>query len=1536
MKKKVFSFLTFIIVMFVCSASIAQGSASSYKKTSDKDQAFNIDAEVSISVGQEIVFEDYYMPYVGNDTEFTYTVENKEIVYVTTSLNKLIGLKAGSSVVKAESEEFYSEFTVNVKLEDMNPDSGFDYLTRGSQWTEPNQNIDGWTLYTGGSSVASDQIVELYTDEENNSMIHFNHPGKYYANLYKDLKGLPGGQYYVTADMKGENVSSNNCFIRLNLNSIYGSTQTTRLEGTFDWGTFTSPVFRVEDGANLRLELYFANNSGEVWFDDIHVYRVITLDHTSFVVENSVEKLTVGNQTQIVCETIPASNVDFDYVYESLDTSIATVTKTGIINAHSNGVTTIKVTDVLGGYVRNVLVIVGVENGITAVVNNGEKIMVTEDSTNQLAVSSETSTNYTVYKYSEPLHGDYYIKDNKIIYSPAADYYTNGDNVDQFKVVVSDSHLGFTTLDVEVTILPKDDAVNVIDYWHSVEKNGVLEWTTEKNGKYDHHINDANYANGLYGGGYIQVQSYDVEVLYPEIKRNNMGANSTEQQAYRDNKGALYSKIIGTALDGSLTITSKNGGTVEILYDGKAQEIEDRYYSSQTKIIHGIIYNYTPAKNFVGYDTFEMKITNGEESVVFENTVYVLPDVVDFNFNDLNFNGVYLLSNSAWLEEVYEGYVNGDEYINTWIKYYAAEYSVFVPSGVPATSRTALEQLAIMYKVTGEQKYFDMCWEQLEAVVKDEEYSGDGTARLSWGGASNGFLDAAMVTYSVGFAYNYLKDDLSAEQKEIVLKALYEEGFYYFETLDNVNVLLHGNNHNLLVCGNLAVAALSVMSFEGDLDVTVGNESYTINVREMAAEVVTTAFKYLQIGLVHYSESGGFPEGPSYSIYAHRNMVNLLATLYNLYGTDENGNINSFGLSSIKGITDYINYPLYTSTPNYESFYYAESEYSNNQPALLWYTRIDDENINAAVLPLLAHQNEQYNIQNLLWYKPGLFEKVDLHNMEEKDMLLEGHELATFRSEFGDEMAVFTGLKGVNDYTNNYSHKNLDSGTFEIYALGERFIGNYSNETYNTVVPDGYWDYDYQRWTYYKKNAQGQNTLVINPDQNPVLTQDPYENAPITRFESNDTSGISVIDLSRVYKSEALSVQRGLRLFNNRQYVMIQDEFKLRSTSTLYWSAHTEARVDIINDKLARLTLNNKSIYVLIVSELGAFQKMSGNTPLPGTIGEFCNLDNDGITKLVIELNDIIDGTLSVVFIPTLEEISNFENYEVKPIESWVLDDSKVLPDITADDITFDLDVNKDLGQGYKYKFNPYQYSYLVKLGKNATNVPNFVVKYDEAKYDLKINKSNLFNNLTTVTLTDKTTGESRTYLYKFVADVITNASEYANYTELDVVSVSGHNNANLLIDGDNKTALNSNQKEEIIFELKDINKLTSLLIRFDGGVRNTYYFDVYYSEDGVTYKSAYFAGQSFNNIGDEIYTLGHVNAKYIKIVFYGNNNDDAVKVSEVRFFDNGSENNLVPNKPTNNNNIIIYSIVGSVCGLAAIAGVVTFIILKRRKKENV
>lgn len=1539
MKKKVVllgTFFLLIISLFVSTAvymnsknGVNGSTSSSNLAQEDRLNPIKI-TEVTLDVGEELNFETDknrgFMIYVkpAEKAELEFEVEDESVIYYTNYRYKIIALKSGTSKLTISSDKYFVELTVTVAEKNFCTDGDFESIPVGTTWKTSNETQFNWRLYTGNTPVKSTQIIEI-AEEDGNHVVHYSHPEVAYSCIYRSYAVEPG-QYYVTTRMKGENIDKD-VYVRINQGNFYGLNQTTKVKGTFDWTTFDSPIVRVQAKEQLKIELYFANNTGDVWFDDICIYRIITTDYTSINVETPAIELAVGERSQIKCDTVPSSIVDFNYTYTSLDPTIAEVNGLGMISAKKAGMTNIIVKDELHGYEKQVRVIVGQKNGISASVGEEGFVQIKEDSRNVFDVVVENSTNYEVVKYSEPSHGSYYIKNNKIIYSPTRDFYTTETN-DSFKIVVVDEVKGYQIVEIQVQVDPVDDACTITDFWLSTPKNTPLSWS-EKAGNSAYSAGDYYLNNSiplLYGGGYIQVNCRDVDVLYPEIKRANM---TTEE---RKAKAELYKKIYGTAKDGTFTLTSENGGTVEIQKDGVVQEIQDRYYTSTGKIIYGVLYNYTPKEGFIGYDHFELVVHNGEEETIAEITIYVLPGMEDFGFDKLKedgkLDGVNLLASSEWLDEVRQGYLTKDPYITRWVEYYEAQLSRKEPTAVPADARSLMEQYAILYQVTGKKDYADKCWNQMWWVVKDEDFSGDGTRRLSWGEDSNGFLDAAMVTYSVAFSYNYIKDTLSADQEKMIVKALYEEGFYYFENLKNVNVLLHGNNHSLLINGDLAMAAFAVLSYDGEpIEVSVRGNSYTINIQEMAANVITEAFRLLQIAFVHYSPSGGWPEGPSYSIYAHRNMVYLLATLRNIYG-ETDGKINSFGLWDVEGIRNYINYPLYTSSPNYSAFFYAESEYSNNQPALLWYTRIDKNNINAAILSKLADDNEQYNIMNLLWYQPGLFDEINLHEMDVLDFLLENHELATFRSSFGDEMALFTGLKGVDESPYDNAHRNLDSGTFEIYALGEKFIGNYCDEDYHEVVPNGFWDYDYQRWTYYKKNAQGQNTLVFNPEKNPVLQQDPKENAPIIAFESNASGGYSVVDLTNVYKASVISAFRGLKMFNNRTAVMIQDEFELREESVVYWSAHTEARIEIINEKLARLVMNGKSLYAYITSEQGAFTVMSGNTPLPGAIGEFCNLDNRGINKLIIKLEDVVSGTLSVVFVPTLEEIKDFSSYKTDfiSVKDWNLDNLTPLPDLAVENIEMDT----VFGDKYKYIFSPYTYQYVVKLDNTVKEVPDLKVTYDETKYKVTVEKSKLFNQLTKVNVEELATGKTRTYTYKFIVDTIIDG--YEEYTAIPVVKVTGSTGAENVLDGNANTGFISDKKEELIFELEKETTITNILIRFQGGLLNKYFFDIYSSLDGENWDCCYFSGNSTNKMGDEVYSLGFLDAKYIKIVFNGNNNDDQVKVAKVEFY----HNNYQPAKPASN--VPVLGIVlGSVGGAIALAAILTIIIVfvKKGGKKN-
>ena len=897
MKKKIVV-IAIILMMILSFVVVGQSennnnfsSISKVNNSSLKD-ALSVSGDISLAVGQEYDFSDKFKLYVteAEKNNLQIEVEDSNVLYLNASKYKFIGLKSGISKVIISSDKYYTELNVIVATKNYCDDGTFEEMESGTRWLASNEDHYGWRLYTGGSAVASDQIIEVL-DMDGNNVIHYKHTAQtQYSNLYKSFKVDPG-QYFVRAKMKGSEVAKD-VYVRVNQGNKYGLTQTQKIKETFDWEVFESGIVRVAEGETLKLEMYFALNYGEVWFDDLEIHKVITTDYTSFNVENVVEELEVGEKSQINCSTNPASVVDYQYYYEVSDSSVVTVDKLGNITALKNGIADITVRDSLYNYTKIVKAIVGTKDGINANANNNEVIEVKEDVRKEIAINVLDSTNYVISKYSEPKLGKYYIKDNKIYNTPNANIYNVDEEFDTFEVIVFDEVKGYKVVQIIVQILPVEDTPTTVEFWHSTEKGQPLKWLQE--------VNKANYSSGkLYNGGYLQVDCEDVEALYPYIYKKNMTSAEIAK------KGELYSKIFATAKDGTFKLTTSKGGEVTILLNGVVQEIHDRYYESQGKIIYGVLYDYIPPQNFHGYDTFELVIKNGETSLTVENTVYVAPGLEDFKFDELDLSGTYLLSNELWLEEVRNGYQSNDPYITKWVDFYEAQYSNHSAAGVPANARTPMEQLAILYKITGKQKYFDLLWQEILPVVNDGVFSPNTPTRLSWGQDSNGFLDAAMVTYSLAFAYNYIQDKLDDSQKEIIMKALYEEGFYYFDNLNNPNVLLHGNNHNLLVCGDLANAALAAMSYNKTITVnTRDHGEQTIEVQKMAANIVSTAFKYLQIGLVHYAENGGFPEGPSYSIYAHRNMVALYSTLRNLYGNDT----DAFGLSEIEGIINYVNY----------------------------------------------------------------------------------------------------------------------------------------------------------------------------------------------------------------------------------------------------------------------------------------------------------------------------------------------------------------------------------------------------------------------------------------------------------------------------------------------------------------------------------------------------------------------------------------------------------------------------------------------------
>src|SRR5690606_23152214 len=141
------------------------------------------------------------------------------------------------------------------------------------------------------------------------------------------------------------------------------------------------------------------------------------------------------------------------------------------------------------------------------------------------------------------------------------------------------------------------------------------------------------------------------------------------------------------------------------------------------------------------------------------------------------------------------------------------------------------------------------------------------------------------------------------------------------------------------------------------------------------------------------------------------------------------------------------------------------------------------------------------------------------------------------------------GFKGGN---NAASHSNLDLGTFIVDALGERWAMELGADDYN--LP-GY--FGNKRWTYYRLRTEGQNTLVLNGEN-----QDTKAKAPIIAFRSSPQQALALADVSAACTQQAWRVLRGVGL-GDRSRVLITGEVEAASPVEITWAMHTPAVVSV-------------------------------------------------------------------------------------------------------------------------------------------------------------------------------------------------------------------------------------------------------------------------------------------------------------------------------------------------------------------------------------
>lgn len=428
---------------------------------------------------------------------------------------------------------------------------------------------------------------------------------------------------------------------------------------------------------------------------------------------------------------------------------------------------------------------------------------------------------------------------------------------------------------------------------------------------------------------------------------------------------------------------------------------------------------------------------------------------------------------------------------------------------------TRVYTLALMYRLTDDKRYAQRAEKEMLAAAAFPDWN------------PKHFLDTAEMSHALGIGYDWLYDVLSPESRAAIRTAIVEKGL-------KPSLPIYGkpswwaaasHNWNQVCNGGMTVGALAVADEEPKL----------------AAYILTKAAASIRLPTARLAPDGGWDEGPGYWDYAMSYTAYYLAAMQTALGTD-------FGLSKSPGLAETGLFRIHSVGPTHLMFNFADGGAGvGNAPEMFFFARLFDRPVYAWHERRMRHGAEA---ADLFWYDPR---GTDAEGFAlPRDARFTNVDVTFLRSAWDDPNAVFVGFKGGNNAAN---HSHLDLGTFVLDAAGQRWALDLGGDEYN--MP-GY--FGKQRWTYYRLRTEGQNTLVINGEN-----QDPKAKAPIVAFASSPDRSFAVADLTAAYAKSATRVRRGVAMLN-RKRVLVQDEIEAAAPLDVEWGMHTTAKVRITGD----------------------------------------------------------------------------------------------------------------------------------------------------------------------------------------------------------------------------------------------------------------------------------------------------------------------------------------------------------------------------------
>ncbi|KAJ7099623.1 heparinase II/III family protein [Mycena crocata] len=597
-----------------------------------------------------------------------------------------------------------------------------------------------------------------------------------------------------------------------------------------------------------------------------------------------------------------------------------------------------------------------------------------------------------------------------------------------------------------------------------------------------------------------------------------------------------------------------------------------------------------------------------------------------------------------------------DPYLSGWnasIFFNASQYYDLPPvvynldgdSGILDNAREVkmrIKALSYVYRMTNDTKWADRVWSEIQNAAGNGSVP-FGPDEDKWNSVH--FLDTAEFSAAFGIAYDWLYDIWTPDQKSMIITTLLKYGLQPGVTQVTTGAgwwrgsssQVISGNWNCVCNGGLTMASLAILGDDTSGVAKQLLQTIVDNAKANCAQAVSDDGSWAETANYWYFGTTGHAEMASSLLTATGSHYGLL---------DANPNFSKTGdfHMYIQGPTSLFNYgdhgPNKFSTTANSMIFYAQ-QYNEPQYALF--------------------QRDQHDAPepwSMFWYDPTIAGAY--WNGKPLDHFFDNgvDQWASMRSSWTDNDALYVAMKaGMNQ--GHQTHNDLDCGDFVLDALGTRWAGDLGSADYRSP---NYFSNDSQtsdRWTYYRKMTEGQNTLLVGGGNQNVLAK------PTVKHESSDTTqGSSTVldvasdstafwttDMTSAYFN-APSVKRGVRMLNGRKQVLVQDE--ITSTAAVQWRMHTNATV-AADGTSATLTLDGQTMQVSILNAPAgaAFSTSAAKRAATDVTPPVPDQDNPGVTVLIISL-PAGEYSLQVLFNPQWKD-ATFVTPPSVALDQWSL-----------------------------------------------------------------------------------------------------------------------------------------------------------------------------------------------------------------------------------------------------------------------------------------